>query len=202
MRTINKVVYRLPELEGHARDEALDYVRQGLELYDWWEPVYADATEVGARLGFVIDDIRFSGFWSQGDGASFTGSWAAEDVKVGEAKKMYPMDEELHAIAAEIERIATEALADARLEDDVVGENVPSLSIRRRSGNYVHEHTVDIDCIESDEHGEELADVTRDFMRWIYARLEEEYEWLTGEEQLIEHAEINDMEFDEDGNIA
>lgn len=40
--------------------------------HDWWDGVYEDSKEVLAAFGIDTDDISFSGFWSQGDGACFT----------------------------------------------------------------------------------------------------------------------------------
>jgi hypothetical protein len=41
---------------------------------DWYEEIYARAKEDGPERGFNIDEIQFSGFHSQGDGASWTGT--------------------------------------------------------------------------------------------------------------------------------
>ena len=41
--------------------------------YDWWKTLYADFTNDCAALGVRVDDIQFSGFYSQGDGAVFSG---------------------------------------------------------------------------------------------------------------------------------
>ena len=42
--------------------------------HDWWEFTFNDFIEVAATFGISTsaDDMQFSGFWSQGDGASFT----------------------------------------------------------------------------------------------------------------------------------
>ena len=38
----------------------------------WWEPIIEEAVEELEEHGFDDADIQFTGFWSQGDGASFT----------------------------------------------------------------------------------------------------------------------------------
>lgn len=40
---------------------------------DWYEDIYMRARQEGPERGFNIDNIQFSGFHSQGDGASWTG---------------------------------------------------------------------------------------------------------------------------------
>jgi hypothetical protein len=41
--------------------------------YEWWDGAYDMAVEDGREKGFYIDKIYFSGFHSQGDGASWAG---------------------------------------------------------------------------------------------------------------------------------
>jgi len=41
--------------------------------YDWWDDVYEYFKETCDGLGIRVDQITFSGFWSQGDGAAFDG---------------------------------------------------------------------------------------------------------------------------------
>jgi len=71
-------------LSPRARQRALDKCRDVDVEYDWWDGVYEDAACRAALLGINIDTyppksgrvgptIYFSGFWSQGDGASFVG---------------------------------------------------------------------------------------------------------------------------------
>lgn len=72
--TIEVTVYKFNELEGRAKEHARNKLIEWATDYEWWEDVYAEAKVQGAERGFEIEDIRFSGFWSQGDGASWTGS--------------------------------------------------------------------------------------------------------------------------------
>lgn len=67
-------VYKFDELEGRAKERAATKLRDWATDHDWYEFVYERAKEDGAKRGFEIEDIRFSGFWSPGDGASWTGS--------------------------------------------------------------------------------------------------------------------------------
>ena len=50
------------------------------------------------------------------------------------------------------------------------------------------------------EHNFEEA--ARDCMRWIYHRLEKEYDWQNADEQVAENIEANEYEFTEEGEIA
>jgi hypothetical protein len=42
--------------------------------YDWWDCTYDHFAEDMRIKHIEVDKMLFSGFWSQGDGASFTGS--------------------------------------------------------------------------------------------------------------------------------
>ncbi len=71
---ITITVYKYDELQGRAKEKAAEKLREWATDHEWWDGVYDLAKEDGEQRGFEIDDIRFSGFWSQGDGASWTGT--------------------------------------------------------------------------------------------------------------------------------
>lgn len=75
-------VYKFDELSDKAKEKAREWYRDGQLDYDWWEFVYEQADTAAKHLGIDIDRkgkhtpaIYFSGFWSQGDGACFEGSY-------------------------------------------------------------------------------------------------------------------------------
>ena len=75
MQTISIQAFRIDELEGKARAKAFDFMHE-LETSEAWTPWFADLlTEWKEKLedaGYKNPDIQFSGFYNQGDGASFT----------------------------------------------------------------------------------------------------------------------------------
>ena len=64
--------FKYQDLDEPAKQKARDWYLNGLD-YDWWDSVYGMAIEDGYELGFIITDINFSGFCSQGDGACWVG---------------------------------------------------------------------------------------------------------------------------------
>lgn len=60
------------QLEDSAKERARDWYREGALDYEWWEFIYEDWKTWLENSGFESPEINFSGFWSQGDGASFT----------------------------------------------------------------------------------------------------------------------------------
>ena len=75
IETTTQNVYTFNELSDTAKESARDWYRSD-PFPDWHEFVIDGAKEVGALLGIEIDNIWFSGFSSQGDGACFTGSYS------------------------------------------------------------------------------------------------------------------------------
>lgn len=203
-------VFKFEELSDRAKERARDWFRQGGFDYEWWDTVYDDAKTCLALAGFGVDRIYFTGFWSQGDGACFEGSWSAADAKpVKDMRAHAPKDKELRRIAATMRSIARRF-------------SRASMAVKH-TGRYSHEFetsfSVDFgdDPIERMAYKsprwearnaklqaaeEEIIEASRDAMRWIYKCLEREYEWLSSDEQVDESIVANEYEFDENGNRA
>lgn len=211
------------ELDAFAKEKARNWYRESALLDEWWKYTYEDAVGCLACLGFDATEtktrrrnnhgaaevyssptIQFSGFYSQGDGASFTGKWEAEKVDMAALKAHAPMDETLHAICAKLSVIALQ---------------YPDMTanITRRTGQHSHEMMMSADDVEFggdwDEEEEEdwtdamreaedtLLDLAQDAARWVYKCLEKEYEYQNSDEHVTENIECNEYEFDEYGSI-
>ena len=128
-------VYRFEELEGKAKDKARQWLVEAATDHDWYESVYDLAKEDGAKRGFEIEDIRFSGFWSQGDGASWTGTvsvwrfieWALDQGENSPQFRRIGDDRHRYLCFVEL-------MKDGWIE--------PHVNIVRTSYHYVHENTV------------------------------------------------------------
>lgn len=144
--------------------------------YDWYESAFDDAKAIGALMGWQIDNISFSGFWSQGDGASFTGTLGYAKGCARAVRDYAPLDTELHDIAARWQSLQKPHLYRY------------TAHVERSSHRYSHENTVSISDSYiggSRYYGPEVPcatddmaiDIARDFMRWIYRQLEREYDY-------------------------
>lgn len=144
-----------------------------------------------------VPAISWTGFWSQGDGASFTGTFKLDGTAGAKIRDYAPQDEKLHAIA------------DAF---DVLHTDHPGLSgtiTRDRGFRYSHEYTMDVDLTDRDMDDDDLTgwaavedkaqDLCRDLARWLYRSLEAEYEYRNSDEEVAESIRINDYTFTEDG---
>lgn len=193
---VTTLIYKFDELGDDAKEVAREWYRQGALDYEWWDFIYEDAKTIAELMGIHIDRIYFSGFWSQGDGACFEGNYYYNPGSVKAVKEYAPQDQELHRIATELYEIQREHCY--KIYAGV-----------RHSGHYHHEHctVIEIDCDHcsswiDDTAYECVADLLRDYMRWIYKMLETEYDWLMSDEQVDESIRYNGYEFTEDGEIV
>jgi len=211
--TEEKTVYGFDELDKKAQERALDYFRSSACDDSWWhECIYEDAARIFDILGIHSErsiklmsgktrqepDISFSGFWCQGDGASFTGSWRYKRGMVKAMKAYAPQDSELQEIATGLQEMQRRTFYKL------------TARIVRTDSHYCHENTVSFEFeIDGDSWRAIPDDVTggvenymQRLMRWIYRQLEKEYEYQTSDECLIENIHANEYEFDESGRLA
>lgn len=196
--TIEKTYYQFDELSDDAQEKAIEAYREtNLEGYDWWEYVYEDATTIADLMGITIDKIYFSGFWSQGDGACFEGSYSYKKRSVREVRRYAPQDDDLQEIALALYKIQRKNFFQ-------LYANV------KHSGHYYHEMCTSIDVGRESDNYQELSedaesDVTellRSFMQWIYSRLNAEHDWMQADAQIEESIKANEYEFDEHGTMV
>lgn len=199
-------VYEFDELDDSAKDKARDWYRQGAFDYDWYDFVFSDFEAICDILGVALrtnpvslvggakreePQIFFTGFASQGDGACFAGSYAYRPG-VSKAIRAYaPQDTRLHRIADTLRDIQRRHFYQL------------SADIRHR-GRYYHEYCMDItverDGLYFSETAEEaIIEALRDLARWLYRRLESEYEYLTSKAAVDEAIGANEYTFMENG---
>lgn len=209
-------VYTFAELSDRAKEKARDAYREGNLDYEWWDGVYTDAIDMAALMGIEIGTRRggkqpaifFSGFSSQGDGACFEGTYsyrkgalkslqsAAPAGHKDEATGLWVEQEsnmELHRICRDLQVIQRPFLY--KLEATV-----------KQSGHYQHSGCTHIEVTHAESMYRDIGDAEdgikqalRDFMDWIYARLEAEYDYLNSDEAVEESIEANECEFLESG---
>ena len=185
MKNITKTttVYNFDELTETAQNNALELNRD-INISPWWfDCTTEDFKEIGSKIGIDIDDIYFSGFWSQGDGACFTGNYSYKKGAVKTIKKEYPHWQELHDIAQQLQS------EQKRFFYGIT-------TTVNNKGHYNHENSVQIESYDNnkEDYASEsctIGDTLQDFMRLIYSTLEKEYNYHTSDdavkEYLIEH---------------
>ena len=171
------------------------------EYHDWWEWTIEDfKTNMLEKYWCTVDDVQFTWFYSQWDGASFTwfidvDKWAKERLKGFDLKMFNEVREKL--LLEEWE------------------DSIDSVEITRGTSRYVHENTCNVDisnftyCDNLTQRDEEvLEELRKDIEEWrvemchdLYRKLEEEQDYLMSEECLSETFEANEYLFDEEWNI-
>jgi len=177
----------------------------------WWESIYEDFYRICTILGIELNknEPNFSGFWSQGDGASWAGRYRSRalslntrsgyaptyDLAPAQIREHAPQDEELH-------RIADELCLLARIYGPTYAV------VGRSSSHYVHSNTMcineweydddrdsdDVDGVILDHIEEALLATFTALAEWLYTSLDAEYEYLISDEAVIETLEANDIE--------
>ena len=175
MKTLN--AYLFNELSQEAKDLAIHNFDTD-HLYDH-DPILEGMKEDLQAIGLEDIDIQYSGFWSQGDGLSFTAS--------------------VHDMALFCNHIGVPAMGDV------------DASFYRTTSRYLHENTCTtevnfIQAPESSEHEGQLDLLQQAMELWrkeecrrLYKVLERYYEECISSEAIIEHLEVNEYHFLEDG---
>jgi hypothetical protein len=195
-RTLTTKVYKFDELSDEAKEKARVWFRDGNLDYEWYDGVEEDFKTIGKLIGIEVKQILFSGFYSQGDGACFEGTYHYGKDSVKKLIEYAPKDEELHRIV--------KGLYEAQKPNNYLIHG----TIKHR-GQYYHYNSTEIELYREDCHGNDLhfkgdsekiiTELLRDLMKWLYRILQKEYDYLNSDEQVDETIRINEYEFTEDG---
>lgn len=185
MKTITTTLYSFSELSPEAQAKVLKKYRDWNTDHDWYRDTIDAFTKELEEEGYKSPDIKFSGFYSQGDGASFT------------------------CKSIDLTKFATQQNACLA---PVIAEDGIAAYIDKTSLSYSHEKSVtlfvDWEHAEppTQEQQEALGSLERtieqDRLHWckkIYRALEKEYESLTNDDCVAQSLEANELTFLEDG---
>ena len=195
------------DLNEEAQARAFDTFRSYVDDLEWAEGLLGDWVERLLEVGIITtrECIQWSGFWSQGDGASFTG-----EIYLRKFLESHP---DIRLSHREL-YMSTVPIGN----EGVACEYRPVITRHRH--NYSHENTVHIgDCeveamwggeeesLEQHTHYQELfTDAEQDieekcryYMREIYSDLSDEYDAQSSMEAFLELAPFQD--YNEDGGL-
>ena len=163
--------------------------------HDWWDSVYHEFKLDMQTKGITVDDMNFTGFYSQGDGASFTGR-----IDMIQFLKEHNLEQEYMGATF------------------FAGQGELWVDITRGSSLYCHEHSVEATLIEDTFNSyddetrfevycrmeevlnsewqkleEEVNEICRSYMQDLYRKLRDEYEALITKEAIWETIVANDL---------
>lgn len=175
--------------------------------YDWWDSVYDMFREDMKAVGIDVQRMYFSGFYSQGDGASFEGSLDnAQTYLDRHHKDQFPMIRKLLEAGGGLyvkcehsgryyHEYCTSFWVDA---DTLTGILDQPTEFHERVAEQWQEMLED----ELSDFEKAVIDQWREYMADLYSNLEEEYDHLTSDEAVWDAIEANeldqDLEDDED----
>ena len=194
MQTLN--TYSFNELSDEAKQVAFNNNSDiNADHWDWYDCTKDDFHTILELIGFYNIDSNFSGFCSQGDGASFSANYRYKKGCLKAVKQHAPNDTELHNIVSSI------------VSHQKDNGYLLSCEVNQR-GNYSHSNTMNFSWYKNDDScfdwkndfvEDELEQLFRDLADWYYSRLESEYEYLTSFEIVAEMLEANEIQFLENG---
>lgn len=170
--------------------------------YQWWDCVYSDFTEDMKAVGINVTRMYFSGFYSQGDGACFEGSF--DNVRTyldHHHKDQYPMIRKLLEHEGEVyancshrgryyyHESSTEFWVDA---DTLTGMLPQPTEFHEQ----IAEQWQDLLDKEVDDFEKDVIEQWRTYMRDLYRKLEAEYDYRTSDEAVWEAIEANELDTD------
>lgn len=201
-------VCRFDELSDAAKEKARAWYRDGFD-YDWYDAVYEDFQHIADILGLVLKTrpvrlmggstrqelcIWFRGFWSQGDGACFETRYSYRRGAPRRIRDYAPQDPELHRIADTLQAIQRRNFYQLRAEASHRGPNCHAycmaISVGRDSPTE-QDMTADAEEI--------VIDALRNLARWLYRRLEREYDYLSSDEVVYAGIIVSGYTFTEAG---
>lgn len=219
--------YSFDELSPEAKKKALENNRDINIAHTGWEDTTIDDFEEEVKEDGINDlEVNYTGFHSQGDGASFTSNdidtrklFNAVGIKSDDHLDMETPEEEnsrisqnkeLYDIFNDLKTLGVAKEFRNRIKPEEI-----RVTIERIPSRYYHENTVraNVEIWDEPDGWEEppnftseledkITDYIRGLCRKLYRYLEEDYEYQTSDEAVQETIEANDYKFDERGNIV
>ena len=174
MQQVTVNTYKFNELPSEIQQAVIEKRRHILvEDELWCYPIIEDFIEGMKSAGHTVklDNIQFTGFWSQGDGLSFTTDW--DDLDLAAILKQLGLD-------------------PAQAEG-------ASVKLSRIHSHYLHEHSVFLEVygggVELDSNTvDAVEDYLRSLMNCLYRDLEKYWYASTSDEAV--KAELEDLDMD------
>jgi hypothetical protein len=221
MRTETIQIFKFEELSESAKENAREWFRRASSGDSFrFDFVIEEFQTVAEMLGFEIaENVRknkndatvreprvfWSGFCSQGDGASFEGEYRYKRGALAAVRAYAPNDATLHNIAKRLQA------AQARIF-------YAGVFVVKQSGLYCHEMTMNIaesfarydskwysgsryDNSHTESAEADILECARDLARWLYKNLENENDYMESAEYIDECITANEYEFTETGEI-
>jgi hypothetical protein len=135
--------------------------------------------------------IWWSGFYHQGSGLGFDGTYRYAKGAPKAVAKEWPQDEELHRIAVTMQEAQRPHFYRLYASIDSVRDT--SISVEVEDGEDPYKDVGDAK--------DEIKEAMEGFAHWMYRRIQDEYEWQISEENVRDLCEANGYIFDKYGRL-
>ena len=198
MRLITETVYKFEELPANVQKRVIENNRYiNVDGFSWYNFIYENfVSDVKRIYGVTLDcdEISFSGFSTQGDGASFTHKFSEE----------------------EINNLLTRFNINFRHRMKNLFVNSCCAEVKRIAYSYCHEKTVRSDVYACDTGHDRIdryfekkaEELEKEIEKWkdhlckeLYRQLEEEYDWQTNDDSVADTIEAIDEEYYGNGDL-
>ena len=206
MRILETEVFTYAELSESAQENAREWYRKCSDGDNFYaECVFEDASQIADLMGIDLNQTRtntgtykptiyYSGFSSQGDGASYECQYKYKPGALKAVTDYAPKDAELHRIAKALQDIQKryfyKLVANSRAIGHYVHSGCMRVSVEHSGDSYR-----DISGAEDD-----ITQALRDFADWIYSQLEKAYDWENSDDRIAETILYNEYEFTKCGD--
>ncbi len=188
--TIIKTYLTFDELSEDQREKVIEKNRD-INIYnDWDDCMIEDLHGVISMFGFRDVDISYSGFCSQGDGASFTAKMSSSDlISISKHSYLYRNNSNLHELIT---------MHNALIKMGKAFDAEVTRTCHRYSHVNTVETSVDYDGTLTEQEMElinnKLNFIKRRLCEYCYSRLESEYNYRLSDEAIEET--LDGLEFD------
>lgn len=186
--TITKTYAKFDELNKDQQAKVLDKLRDINADYEWYDSDTEDFHTILELLGFDNIQSEFTGFWSQGDGASFKADFIIPKNQKELKERMNKLLEYAPLYFkgnSDIKKLYLTLNFQDERKDEM--EEIEIYKV----GRYSHECTMYCD-------NEQLQEFARLMVGKYYNNLENQYNYLVSDEAVAETILCNEYEFDLD----
>jgi len=194
MKQLITNIYPIAELSEQQIEKAHEKWVEFVEFQEFTDDfIIDDIKAIGKAIGIHIDKIHYSGFYNQGDGAWFEGTYQFNPNWKADLEAYAPIE------------LVVKTLAESLVS--IYNTNKLTAVVKQGHTYYCNSSSADIIVSSPDEddidtfESRSLTMYLRSFMNWMYRHIEKEYEYQTSLENFKQVAEANDYHFDENGNL-
>lgn len=190
------LTYKFEELSEGAREYAIGTLTDDPD----YSFLYEDLVRAGEMIGVEFNTrkgtrsepcIWWTGFYSQGSGLGFDGTYRYAKGAPKAVAEEYPQDYELLGIATALQEAQRPNFY--RLYAMVTSVRDTSISVSVEDGENPYRAIGDAERL--------IEEALQDFCSWMYQRVQDQYEWETSEDAVKEQCEANEYRFDVRGRL-